>query len=146
MDEFRISTDPMPKNRLTKPFVGKRSILFDIYVSVEQNRFARVKQGIKISPTCNRAFCEPRHSAGAGGVTRTRDLRITPALLYQLSYTSTKYTEQLRNTRAYFNCCRNRSAPMEKADAYINCRRNNMLYASCAVFVLKRKRFHRKLW
>ena len=63
MDEFRISTDPMPKKRLTKPFVGKRSILFDIY--------------------------------GAGGVTRTRDLRITNALLYQLSYTSIKYTEKL---------------------------------------------------
>ena len=83
------------KKRLTKPLEGKISILFDIYVSVEQNSFARVKQGIKISPTCNRAFCEPRHSAGAGGVTRTRDLRITNALLYQLSYTSTKYTEKL---------------------------------------------------
>ena len=95
MDEFRISTDPMPKNRLTKPFVGKRSILFDSYVIGGQSSFAMVKQGIKISPTCNRAFCEPRHSAGAGGVTRTRDLRITNALLYQLSYTSTKYTEKL---------------------------------------------------
>ena len=53
----------MPKNRLTKPFVGKRSILFDSYVIGGQSSFAMVKQGIKISPTCNRAFCEPRHSA-----------------------------------------------------------------------------------
>ena len=30
--------------------------------------------------------------SGAGGVTRTRDLRITNALLYQLSYTSTYCT------------------------------------------------------
>ena len=51
------------KKRLTKPFVGKRSILFDSYVIGGQSSFARVKQGIKISPNCNRAFCEPRHSA-----------------------------------------------------------------------------------
>ena len=65
--------------------LSARKIDYELAIFGSDNRPSRVKQGKEISPTCNRAFCVPRHSAGGAGGSRTPVRKPIHSSFYTLS-------------------------------------------------------------